>query len=273
MTPEELLRLGKLDECLKACEDQVRRDPSDPRQRVLLFQVLCVLGEWDRALNQLEVASELDQQNTLLAQMYRATILCEKLREEVFQGKRTPLVVGEPEEWVGLMIQANALTGEGRLSAGEELRAKAFELAPAASGTIKVGREEDSAKEHAFEWIADADPRLGPLIELVVGGKYYWAPFSRISLLRIEKPTDLRDTVWLPGQVVWSTGGEQVVLVPVRYPGSQDRGNDVQIRLARRTEWLDKPFERPIGQRLIATDAGEYNLLDTREIRVSQTGA
>ena len=34
---------------------------------------------------------------------------------------------------------------------------------------------------HGFEWIADADSRLGPLLEVILEGKYYWAPFCRIA--------------------------------------------------------------------------------------------
>lgn len=67
MTPQDLLKQGKLDECLKTVEAQVRANPADAKLRVLLFQVLAVMGEWDRATIQLGVAAEMDQANVLMA--------------------------------------------------------------------------------------------------------------------------------------------------------------------------------------------------------------
>jgi protein involved in temperature-dependent protein secretion len=56
---------------------------------------------------------------------------------------------------------------------------RAFELAPSTAGTI------DSAP---FEWIADADMRLGPVCEAIINGRYYWLPFSHLSRVDIEAP-------------------------------------------------------------------------------------
>jgi len=269
MTPQDLLKDAKLDECLKLVESQVRANPADAKLRVLLFQVLAVMGEWDRATIQLGVASEMDQANTLMAQMCQQAILSEKFRADVFAGKRTPMILGEPEPWMGMIVQAAQLSAQGKHEAASDLRAQAFDLAPAIGGEITVGPSEEKSTKHAFEWIADADELLGPMIELFVGGKYYWVPWQRIAMLRLEAPTDLRDVVWLPGQDIWTTGGTQVVLVPARYPGSEAAKHDGPTRLARKTEFIDVGGrDAPVGQRLIATDAGEFGILDCRSIRV-----
>lgn len=269
MTPEEHLKAGQIEPCLAEAEKCVRSAPADGKARVMLFQVLAVMGHWDRAITQLEVTAELDAENQLMAQVYRAVMLCEKFREEVWAGKRQPLILGEPEEWIGMMVQAAALDGQGRHDAAAELRAKAFEQAPTTAGTILTGADEEAATPHAFEWIADADEALGPMLEALVDGKYYWVPWSRISMLRLEPPTDLRDTVWMPGQIVLSSGGEKVVLIPSRYPGSHRASWDAGIRLGRKTEFVqDGGRERPVGQRMFATDAGEFALLETRSVKI-----
>ena len=59
----------------------------------------------------------------------------------------------------------------------------------------------------AFEWIADADMRLGPVLEAVVNGKYYWMPFSALAQVDIDPPEDLRDMVWLPAHFLFVNGG------------------------------------------------------------------
>lgn len=266
---EDLLKQGRLEDCLKALEGDVRQNPADAKRRVFLFQLLSVMGQWDRALNQVSVAADLDESNKLMAQVAEKAILCERFREDVYAGKRSPLILGEPEPWMGLLVQAAMYTARGEHAAAAELRAQAFEQAPAISGEIRIGRSDDDVQTHPIEWVADADETMGPMLEAIVDGKYYWVPWQRIALLRLEPPSDLRDSVWLPGQVVWSAGGTQVCLIPTRYPGSHLAKYDGGVRLARKTEFVDRGgWEGPIGQRLLATDAGEFGLLDTRGVRL-----
>jgi len=258
MQAEELLRAGRLQEAMTALEDQIRKDPANAKLRVFLFQLLAVLGDWQRALTQLNVAAELDAANLLMAQVCRTALECEAFRAEVFAGKRSPLVFGEPEQWVGLLVQANQMIAEQKYKASQELREKAFEEAPAIEGQVDG---------QAFQWIADADSRFGPVLEAIIDGKYYWVPFTAVKQVRIEPPADLRDVVWAPAQFTWVNGGEVAALIPARYPGS-DAGEDDAVRLSRKTEWVQQPGEvyLGLGQRVLATDIDEFPLLQIRQI-------
>ena len=261
MTPAELIRAGRLTEALEALQRDIRQNPSDPRLRIFLFQLDCLLGRLDKALTQLQVVASLDAETMLLAQIFRPVIACELLRGEVFSGKRTPLIFGEPAEWIGLLVQAGVLVAQGRLAAATELRNRAFDAAPATPGTVDG---------QAFAWIADADSRLGPLLEVILEGKYYWVPFSRIARVEIEKPTDLRDLVWAPAQFTWTNGGAVSGHIPVRYPNTE-KSEDDSLRLARRTVW-DEPSPDwclGLGQRMLTTDTGEYPLLECRKIELT----
>lgn len=266
MQSEALIKQGKPVEALAALESEVRSKPGDAKLRVFLFQLLCVLGRWERALQQLEVAAQMEPKNLLMAQACRQAIICEKLREEVFAAKRAPMIVGKPSEWVGILLQAARLNASGEHRAASELRARALEMAPATSGTI----ETEGGGTESFEWIADADSRLGPMLELIVDGRYYWAPFERIRELRIEKPADLRDMVWAPAQLTWSTAAATVAFVPTRYIAS-DRSSDGLVQLSRTTEWseLFAGEYAGLGQRVLATDAGEYPLLSCRKLTLN----
>lgn len=265
MQADELLKTGELDEALQALQNQVRSDPADPKLRLFLFQLLCVMGNWDRAMTQLNVAAEMDPGSLLMAQVCRAALNCEAFRAEVFAGKRSPLVFGEPQEWVSLMVQANKLVAEGQYGPAAELRDSAFEAAPATPGTING---------NAFEWIADSDTRFGPIIEAVLNGKYYWIPFQNIKEILIEEPQDLRDLVWTPAKFTWANEGEMVGLIPARYPGSE-RSADREVRLARKTDWIEEQSDWLLGQgqRMLATDAEEYPLLEVRQIAIGTAGA
>ena len=258
MDATEYLRGGDIDAALKALQAQIRSEPANAKLRVFLFQLLCVNGDWDRALSQLNIAGELDAGTLGMVQVYREGLRSEFLRREIFAGRKAPLIFGDPERWVALLLEALRLTGEGEAAKGQALRDEAFEAAPTSSGKMNGT---------PFEWIADADPRLGPMLEAIVAGRYYWIPFARIAEMRIEEPKDLRDLVWTPAELKWSNGGDAVALIPTRYPGSEAHP-DPNIRLARRTEWeeLGKHGLVGVGQRLWATDVEEYPLLEVRQL-------
>src|SRR5271157_1795013 len=155
MSAEQQLRDGNLAEALAELQSEVRKDPGNAANRVFLFQLLCVLGDWNRALGQLRVAGDLDPRALAMVQTYREALRCEVFRMQVFAGRRQPLVFGKPEPWVAWLIEALRRDTDGRSAEGQELRDRAFETATAVSGRIG---------DDAFEWIADADPRLGPIL-------------------------------------------------------------------------------------------------------------
>ena len=49
----ELLQAADPAGALQALSEEVRARPGDARLRVFMAQLLCVLGQWERALNQL----------------------------------------------------------------------------------------------------------------------------------------------------------------------------------------------------------------------------
>lgn len=260
-TAQDLIKEGKPAEALAALQAEVRSAPNDAKKRVFLFQLLSVLGQWERAATQLKVANDLDASTLLMAQVCGPALAAENLRSEIFAGRRTPLLLGEPEEWLGSLLQAHKHFSQGQYEAARALREKAFEEAPATGGIIKT-RE----GETAFEWIADADQRFGPILEAIIDGKYYWVPFNRIREITLEAPTDLRDLVWLPAILMLSAGAQKVALLPVRYPGTEHQASGAAL-LARTTEWVEKgDITVGMGQRILATDAAELPLLEVRKI-------
>ncbi|MEJ2609166.1 MAG: type VI secretion system accessory protein TagJ [Candidatus Thiodiazotropha sp.] len=258
MHAEELLQQGELDAALDALQQTIRKEPSNTKFRVFLFQMLCVTGDWKRALSQLDVAADLDPLNIPMAQTYREAIQCELFRKEVFAGNKSPLIFGDPPEWCAFLIESLRLTGTAEYVQAEKLRHQAFDLAPGSAGTID---------NQPFAWIADADSRVGPMLEAIVNGRYYWIPMQRLKQVSIDPPQDLRDMVWSPAHLKFENEGEVVALIPTRYPGTELQ-TDSALKLSRKTEWQE-PFEgiyTGLGQRMLATDSHEYPLLSTRQI-------
>lgn len=256
-----MLRAGDARAALEQLKQEVRKAPRDARLRIFLFQLFCVFGEWQRAVTQLAAAAQMDPEAAQMAQAYRAALRCELVRAKVFAGTQTPTILGEPSPWMSLLVEALRLLAAGQTEAAAGLRDAAFEQAPASRGNI------DGT---AFEWIADADPRLGPVLEVMIDGKYCWAPFARLRAVQIEPPADLRDKVWLPAHFDWAGGGDLLGFVPTRYPGSH-AAEDVALALAARTDWREHgPIAIGLGQRMLATDAGEFALMDVRRIALAE---
>jgi type VI secretion system protein ImpE len=262
---EAAVRAGDPKLALASLTAAVKAAPAKPQLRIFMAQLLCVLGQWERAHTQLNVVADMDSSTGPMREMVGHALRCELLRAAVFEGRRTPMVFGQPDEWLALLIESLLQTGQGDSAMSHQLAERAFEAAPATRGQLNG---------EPFEWIADADSRLGPVLEAMVNGKYYWIPFSRLSRVSIEAPTDLRDHVWLPAQISFSNGGEAIAMIPTRYPGSQ-ASEDGQILMARKTEWRELGGERfaGLGQRVLVTDQGEHDMLGVRLIELEPAAA
>lgn len=257
-TAAELIAAGDPEGALELLQRQVRERAADAQLRVFLFQLLCVLGQWQRASTQLEVCGELDAATLPMVNTYREALKCELVREAVFAGKTTPIAFGQPQAWVAWLVEALQAQARGDAAAAACLRSEAFEAAPAVPGTLNG---------EPFEWIADADSRLGPVIEAVIKGRYCWVPFAAVAKVVIEAPIDLRDLVWAPALFQLHNGGQTVALIPARYVGSGASAAGL-LQLARSTEWLALAPDQfsGLGQRLFTTSGPELGLLEAREI-------
>jgi len=259
MRAEKLVREGNLQDALHDLQEQVRKQPENGRYRAFLFQLLVVVGQWERALNQLNVVSDLDPRAWPMLHIYREAIQCEGLRREIFAGAQKPLLLGEPPEWIAMLLESMRLMGEERYDLALSMRNEAFEQAAESPGTING---------QPFLWIADADSCLGPVVEVILNGRYYWVPFQQIKSITLIEPSDLRDLVWLPAEFTWANGGEAHALIPARYPGSE-LSKDPLIQLGRKTDWIELAdgIHKGLGQRMLATDVDEYPLLEIRQIQ------
>src|SRR5712692_1703564 len=153
MTVQELFQSGQLDEALKALTAEVRDNPTDPKRRTFLFELLCFAGEYARAEKQLDVLSQGGPQSEMGALFYRGALAAEKTRHEMFEKQDYPKPVADA-------------------------------AAPHVTGTIN-GK--------TFHNLADSDQRIGENLEVFVAGSYMWIPFSLLSSIHIAPPKRLRE--------------------------------------------------------------------------------
>lgn len=122
-----------------------------------------------------------------------------------------------------------------------------------------------------FQSISDADPAIGPRLEMYAAGAYLWIPFEHIASVQIAPPRVLRDTLWTPAFVLTgpSFKGTDIgqVMIPAIYPFSW-KSDDEAVWLGRTTEWVadDEGHEFPVGQKTFIVDGEEVPLLEVRSL-------
>jgi type VI secretion system protein ImpE len=164
-----------------------------------------------------------------------------------------------PDSRVGAVLYFSALHAE-RLR--QDLFAKKDYPVVPASGDARKG----SLNGQPFERLEDADPRVGPRLELFAAGAYLWIPFEHIESIELEPPKRLRDLLWAPALVRTGPAFKEKelgeVLLPVLAPFSWKHPDD-NVKLGRATEWSD---DLPSGQRMFSVDGEDVPLLDIRKI-------
>jgi len=253
---QALIQANDLAGAIATVKAAIRKAAAEPDLRFLLFQLASLAGDWTSAANQLSAYSELTGRQSPLPVVFRRLVAAEVEREKVFAGEAAPLIFGEPSPWIAPLVQALEAVARRDFAAAMDLRSRALAQAAPCAGSING---------QPFDWLMDGDSRLGPVLEAVVNGSYYWIPLERIRSLSCEPPSQLRDAVWTAGTLKLATGADVPAFIPARYPGVQSWA-DGSLKMARSTDW-DCPVEGCYlgrGQRMLLTQDSEVSLLDLR---------
>lgn len=238
--------------------EQVKRAPDDQQARMFLFQLFCVLAEWDKAKGQLKALAQLSPEAQMLAVAYNIAIDSELEREKAFAGDAPFALLVNTSPWAGDLAASLGFLSQGKLAEAEAARDRAFEAAPDTPG--KFGDDD-------FDWIADTDPRFGPAFEAVIHGRWGVVPFDAVAKMTSEGPKDLRDLVWIEADIEFKTGQSVSAILPARYPGLAGETN-ADLLLGRGTDWRDGPLgQQGVGQKLWSLgEAEETGLLSLRRL-------
>ncbi|MGD0566989.1 MAG: type VI secretion system accessory protein TagJ [Candidatus Sulfotelmatobacter sp.] len=123
-----------------------------------------------------------------------------------------------------------------------------------------------------FKSFSDADPRIGPRLELFAAGNYLLLPLEHVASIQIMPPKRLRDLLWTPAAVrtTPSFKGTELgeVLLPVLSPFAWQNPDDA-VRLGRTTVW-EQPEgyddQVPVGQKMWLADDEEIPFLELRSL-------
>jgi type VI secretion system protein ImpE len=231
MTAEGLYQAGKLEEAVRALSAEVRDNPTNARRRTFLFELLCFAGQYDRAEKQLDALAQGSNDTELGALVYRSALYAERIRQDTFQKKEFP----EPNDSPGDGSPPGMLNGK------------------------------------PFQFLSDADPRIGARLEVFAGGNYLWMPFQHLASIEMQPPRRLRDLLWIPALLRTGPGFKSTdlgeVLLPVLSPFAWQHADD-SVRLGRETRWEDNENgdPLPVGQKMLLVDDEEFPFLELRKL-------
>ncbi|HEY3974392.1 MAG TPA: type VI secretion system accessory protein TagJ [Candidatus Sulfotelmatobacter sp.] len=171
-----------------------------------------------------------------------------------------------PSSEIGVMLYRSALYADRQR---QDLFANSAPAAAAEpAGTATVGMF--NGKQ--FESLTDADPRIGPRLELYAAGNYLLLPFEHIASIHIQPPKRLRDLLWTPAAVRTNSSfkGAELgeVLLPVLAPFSWKHADEI-VRLGRATVWESQQGydeQIPVGQKMWLVDDEEIPFLELRAL-------
>jgi type VI secretion system protein ImpE len=245
-----------LDQYFEDAKRKVQAAPSDIGARSALWQIFALRGEFERARMQLDALVSFDSSWAMEAEACQGLLQAETLRQRVFRGEDRPVCLGEPPPWFDALAAAvGAVRGPGAAAAAAALQQAQMD-SEARPGTVNG---------QPFEWLCDGDVRLGPCLEVMNKGRYFWLPWSSVRSVVTREPTELRDRLWAHALVEIGDEGSIELFLPARYP---DPENDEQ-KLSRVTVWKEVAADAylGLGQKTLVTDGGEVGFLDVRELR------
>ena len=167
-----------------------------------------------------------------------------------------------PEAETGAIVYYAALNAE-------RLRQETFQKMPPSNAV--PGSRPGLLNGKPFTDLRDADPEIGPRLEVFAAGAYLWIPFVHVAMLNMEPPKRLRDTLWTPADLTTgaSFDGKDLgeVLLPAIYPFSW-KNPDEEVWLGRKTEWAadEEGAEYPSGQKILLVDGEEFPFLEVRSL-------
>jgi len=260
MTPPELYKAGKLQEAIDAQIQVVKASPADHAKRLFLFELVAFSGDLDRAKRQIEAVQYAEMEIDAAVQAYRKLVEAEQFRRKVFADGVMPQFLTTPPAHLGKRLEA--VTALRNKDAGEaaKILAEADAAAPKIAGLLN-GKP--------FTSLRDGDDLLGPTLEIMAHGDYYWIPLEQVETLSMVAPRFPRDLIWFPAKLAVKDGPAGDVFIPALYHGSHANADD-QVKLGRVTDWVGDEGApvRGIGSRVFLVNDDARPMLDWRELQV-----
>ena len=177
----------------------------------------------------------------------------------MFGEKAQPEFLAAPPEHIRLRLLGMTQLADGASAEAAESFQQANDQAPALKGTLN---------DKPFEGLRDGDDCLGPVLEVLSKGRYFWVPFEQIESVTMSAPRFPRDLLWIRADLETKEGDAGPVFLPSLYPGTSQE-TDAQLKLGRLTDWRGEAIVRGVGLKTFFVGDQESGILDWRSLEIT----
>jgi type VI secretion system protein ImpE len=252
-----LLLQARLTEAVVQATNSVKANPLDTTARILLADLLCLQGAFERADAQLQIASHHAPDDAIGIAQLCGLIRAEAARRAWFNGGALPSFIGPPTQ-----RQQNALQLTLALRAADA----------AATTSLREELERTHVARHgscngvSFDDFRDADDLMQDNIEAVcANGKYYWLAPDALLSLTFAAPRYPRDLMWRRTRAVFHSGEQVELRLPAQY---FDEAAADAHRVAQQTDWIASigGLVMGRGQRILMIGGEPQGIMDIRHL-------
>jgi type VI secretion system protein ImpE len=263
MNAKSLIKDGNLSDARVMLVERVKTNPADTAARSLLFQVMLLCGEWDKAKRQLDIIASRNASPDMNQTIFEHLIQAEKERLEVFSMDRRPTFFPEIPDYSEDFFAARELLKTGTLDGAAERFSRIDDNLPQPKGTLNG---------EPFVGFRNTDSTLAYVIEAIEYERYLWVPIANVREMVVRPPATLLDLIWAKGRITTWEGLTMGCFFPVRYPGSTASDDD-QTRMGRLTRWEDLGggFARGLGQQVFDIGGTDCSIFEITEAVFSIT--
>lgn len=262
MEASELIRAGDLEGARQLAAAAVKSAPGDPAKRTLLVEIAAFCGDWERALQHLEVIAATDPGRATGVKAYRDLIAAEKERLQVARLQAQPAYLPESPAYHAACAAARRHLAEGSAEQTGALLQEISARIPPVKGILNGQR---------FEGLADTDSLLSFFLEAFVHDRYVLVPLEALQELAVPAPRRWVDLLWAPARITTWEGLAVSCFLPVLYAESF-RHEDDRVRLGRMTDWapLGAGLCRGVGQHVFRAGEADLGILEIRNAAFSR---
>ncbi|MER0403946.1 type VI secretion system accessory protein TagJ [Vibrio vulnificus] len=204
---------------------EIKLAPKNATIRSKFIELLCIMGEFERADEQLMQSIKLFPEYLPGASQIRHLVKAAQARKDFFAGAASAQFIEGTEKLGETIVQFILAQKENNHEELISVCERAEQSRQALQFEINGVRYED---------VRDLDDRLGGFIELFSSaGNYFLVPMDHIHYLELKPATNMLETLWRPCEFDIQGLGEGEAHFPMTYVDSES-GNQ---KLGRETDW------------------------------------
>ncbi|MBB3610139.1 type VI secretion system accessory protein TagJ [Rhizobium sp. BK602] len=233
----EALGQNAIEDAIELVKSHLKTAPSDRQARNLYIDLLVLVGDYERADAQCNLASTFAPDDVMGFAMLRNQLRAMAARAAWFTDAATPDFPQGPSDLDKAALklgiahrQGSAQDTKAALEALEEVRGE--------RPMIWNGKPVSDFR--------DLDDRIPHALEVIMsGGGYLWVDFAKIASVDIEPIARPRDLAFRRAELQLVDGASAPVLLPAIYHGTPAEG---KLLLGRETDWVDEASGITIGR-------------------------